>query len=137
VHRVHYKFYIINFYDGRTTQTHNDNRVEFFSNLYSLSVNLLYCGACFAIGLTHLCLTRNILGSFCSVCLFSSGSRARRSFMQLLWLCCTWIVWQEWNSRIFKAKESTISQLLKAHNANIGINSHMWWSSPLICLGID
>jgi hypothetical protein len=78
----------------------------------------------------------------------TGGSRARRSFMQLLWLCCTWVVWQERNNRIFKAKESAVLQLLekikvhslwwmKAHNANICINSHMWWSSPLVCLSID
>jgi hypothetical protein len=23
----------------------------------------------------------------------ASGSRARRSFMQLLWLCCIWVIW--------------------------------------------
>jgi hypothetical protein len=77
----------------------------------------------------------------------AGGSRARRSFMQLLWLCCTWVMCQERNSRIFKAKESTVLQLLekinvsslwwvKAPNANVGIDSHMWWSSPLVCLDI-
>jgi hypothetical protein len=40
-------------------------------------------------------------------------SRARRSFMQLFWLCCIWVVWQEQNSRIFKANESSVLQMLE------------------------
>jgi hypothetical protein len=77
----------------------------------------------------------------------AGGSRARRSFMQLLWLCCIWVIWHERNNRIFKAKESTVLQLLekvqvhslwwmKAYNVNLGINAHMWWSRPLVCMGI-
>ncbi|GAU44687.1 hypothetical protein TSUD_183450 [Trifolium subterraneum] len=78
----------------------------------------------------------------------SSGDlRARRSFLQLLWLCSVWVVWQERNNRLFKAKESTVHQLLekikvhslwwmKAYNKHICHNSHMWWSSPLVCLSI-
>jgi hypothetical protein len=48
------------------------------------------------------------------------------------------MVWQEINGCIFKAKESTVLQLLekvkvyslwwmKTYNENIGINSHIWW----------
>jgi hypothetical protein len=40
-------------------------------------------------------------------------SRARRSFLQLLWLRSIWVVWLERNSRIFKAKESTVPQMLE------------------------
>jgi hypothetical protein len=25
---------------------------------------------------------------------------------------------------------------VKAYNVNIGLNSHMWWSNPLICMSI-
>jgi hypothetical protein len=78
----------------------------------------------------------------------TGGSRARRSFLQLLWLCIIWVVWYERNSRIFKAKESSIHQLLdkvkshslwwmKVYNVNLGVNFHMWWTSHFICLGID
>ncbi|MCH86299.1 hypothetical protein A2U01_0007153, partial [Trifolium medium] len=42
----------------------------------------------------------------------SGGLRARRSFLQLIWLCSIWVVWNEWNNRIFKAKESTVHQML-------------------------
>jgi hypothetical protein len=38
----------------------------------------------------------------------AGGTRARRSFMPLLWLCCIWVVRQERNNRIFKAKESSL-----------------------------
>jgi hypothetical protein len=78
----------------------------------------------------------------------AGGTHTRHLFMQLLWLYCIWVVWHEWNNRIFKAKESTVLQLfekvkvhslwwMKFSNVNIGLNSHMWWSSPLVCLGID
>jgi hypothetical protein len=35
----------------------------------------------------------------------AGGSRAWRSFLQLLWLCSIWVVLHERNNRIFKAKE--------------------------------
>jgi hypothetical protein len=66
----------------------------------------------------------------------AGGSQARRSFLQLVWLYSIWVVWHEQNNKIFKAKESTVHQLLdkvkahslwwmKAYNVNIGeqINS--------------
>jgi hypothetical protein len=43
----------------------------------------------------------------------AGGSHARRCFMQLLWLCCIWVVWHKRNNRIFKANESTVLQLLE------------------------
>jgi hypothetical protein len=39
------------------------------------------------------------------------GLRARRSFMQLVWLCCISVMWTERNNRVFKAKETTIHQM--------------------------
>lgn len=33
------------------------------------------------------------------------GSTKRRSFMQMLWLLCVWIVWNERNNRIFKTSK--------------------------------
>jgi hypothetical protein len=76
------------------------------------------------------------------------GVRARRSFMQLVWLCCISIMWTEGNNRVFKATIATIQQMLdkvklhllwwlKTHHVTLGINTHTWWSSPFICLGID
>jgi hypothetical protein len=67
----------------------------------------------------------------------AGGSRARHSFLQLLWLCSIWVVWHEHNNRIFKAKESTVLQMLekvkvnslwwmKTCNMNIDLNSHTW-----------
>jgi hypothetical protein len=50
------------------------------------------------------------------------GSRARHSFLQLLWLFSIWVVWHERNSRIFKAKESTVFQMLE----KVKVHS-LWW----------
>ncbi|KAK2449586.1 hypothetical protein QL285_008771 [Trifolium repens] len=38
----------------------------------------------------------------------ASGSRARRSFMQLIWLACAWVVWTERNHRLFRGSASTL-----------------------------
>jgi len=75
-------------------------------------------------------------------------SRKRRSFMQLLWLLCVWIVWNERNNRIFKNIQTTMTDLLekvkyqslwwlKAHKVNFVYGNHNWWSDPLLCLSID
>ncbi|CAJ2641163.1 unnamed protein product, partial [Trifolium pratense] len=32
----------------------------------------------------------------------AGGSRARRSFLQLIWLVCVWVVWTERNHRLFR-----------------------------------
>jgi hypothetical protein len=78
----------------------------------------------------------------------SAGApRARRFFMQLLWLCCTWVIWHERNNIIFKAKESSVLQLvkkvkvhsiwwMKAYNVILGLNSHLWWSNLLTCMSL-
>ena len=80
---------------------------------------------------------------------FSAGGlRARRSFLQLIWLACTWIVWNERNQRLFRNAENSVHHLLgkvkmfsfrwlRTTNATLGINLHCWWSNPLLCLGID
>ncbi|MCI16813.1 hypothetical protein A2U01_0037957 [Trifolium medium] len=36
------------------------------------------------------------------------GSRARRFFLQLVWLCYISVLWNERNNRVFKATETTL-----------------------------
>jgi hypothetical protein len=44
---------------------------------------------------------------------FSAGGlRARRSFLQLIWLACVWIVWNERNHRLFSNAASLVHLLL-------------------------
>jgi len=69
---------------------------------------------------------------------YSAGaSRTIRSFMQLIWLCCVWVLWNERNSRVFKNMDHTVHQLvekvklqsfwwMKATNLSIRYNFHMW-----------
>ncbi|AES67177.1 hypothetical protein MTR_2g087750 [Medicago truncatula] len=75
------------------------------------------------------------------------GLKARRSFLQLIWLLTTWVIWNERNHRIFQHKENSIDQLLdkvkyyslwwlKAHKVVFTFGDHLWWSSPMSCLGI-
>ncbi|GAU34960.1 hypothetical protein TSUD_312910 [Trifolium subterraneum] len=74
--------------------------------------------------------------------------RARRSFMQLIWLACVWVLWNERNHRLFKNSAQTVSQMLdkvklyslwwlKTTNVTLVANLHSWWLTPLLCLGIN
>jgi hypothetical protein len=78
----------------------------------------------------------------------AGASRARRSFLQLIWLACVWVVWTERNHRLLRGSASSPNQLLekiklfsfrwlKATNVTLVSNYHSWWSSPLLCLGLD
>ncbi|CAJ2641323.1 unnamed protein product [Trifolium pratense] len=42
----------------------------------------------------------------------AGASRARRSFLQLLWLVCVWVIWTERNHRLFKGSTDTPHLLL-------------------------
>jgi len=75
-------------------------------------------------------------------------SRSRRSFFHLIWLQCVWVLWNERNDRIFRNKQSSLPHMLnkvkssslwwlKANNVVFSFGIHIWWSSPLSCLGID
>ncbi|CAJ2658361.1 unnamed protein product [Trifolium pratense] len=74
-------------------------------------------------------------------------SRARRSFMQLLWLVCAWVIWTERNHRLFKGSTDTHHLLLdkiklfsfrwlRMTSITLALNYHSWLSSPLLCLGL-
>jgi len=62
----------------------------------------------------------------------AGGAVTRRSFMQLLWLLCVWVLWSERNNGHFNNTDSTVTQLLE----KVQIHSYWWMSSPLPCLGI-
>jgi len=77
----------------------------------------------------------------------AGGGRAKCSFMQLVWLLCAWIIWNDCNQRLFNNIGSSIDQLLdkvkryslwwlKANNVVFVFGFHLWWSSPLACLGL-
>lgn len=79
---------------------------------------------------------------------YLGGSRASRSFFQLLWLLCIWLLWNERNNRLFHNVHTTTFDLLekvkhnsywwlKANNATFVYGSQRWWSDPLLCLSID
>ncbi|CAJ2673682.1 unnamed protein product [Trifolium pratense] len=77
----------------------------------------------------------------------AGGSRARRSFMQLVWLACVWVMWTERNHRLFTGSANSVHHMLdkiktfsfrwlKATSSTLALNCHSWWSSPLLCLGL-
>jgi hypothetical protein len=52
----------------------------------------------------------------------AGGSQERLFFVQLLCLCCIWVVWLERNNIIFKAKESSVLQMVE----KVKVHS-FWW----------
>ena len=77
----------------------------------------------------------------------AGGVRARRSFMQLVWLLCAWIIWNDRNQRLFNNMGSSIDKLLdkvkryslwwlKGSNVVFVFGYHLWWSSLMACLGL-
>ncbi|GAU31822.1 hypothetical protein TSUD_58230 [Trifolium subterraneum] len=75
----------------------------------------------------------------------AGGARTRRSFMQLIWLVCVWIVWTERNHRLYRGSENSSIQMLdkikilsfwwlKSTSVTLTSNYHSWWSSPFLCL---
>jgi hypothetical protein len=75
----------------------------------------------------------------------SGRSTKSRSFMQLLWLLCVWVIWSERNNKLFQNKVSNTQQLvdkikihsywwMKAANAVYVLGVHNWLVCPLDCL---
>ncbi|GAU38426.1 hypothetical protein TSUD_396060 [Trifolium subterraneum] len=46
--------------------------------------------------------TQTLSDQFVQFTSSAGGTRSRRSFMQLIWLACVWVVWTEWNHRLFR-----------------------------------
>jgi len=79
---------------------------------------------------------------------FMTGvGKAKSSFLQLVWLLCTCVLWNERNNKLFNNVVSDIPRLLdkikllplawlKAKKAIFVFGTHRWWSSHLTCLGI-
>jgi hypothetical protein len=77
----------------------------------------------------------------------TGGGKAKRSFLQLIWLLCTWVLWNERNNRLFNNVITDVPMLLDkikslslvwlmAKKAMFVYGTQRWWSSPLTCLGI-
>jgi hypothetical protein len=62
---------------------------------------------------------------------YSTGSfRARRSFLQLIWLACVWVVWTERNHRLFWGSASITPRLLD----KIELFSFRWLKATIVIL---
>ncbi|CAJ2667177.1 unnamed protein product [Trifolium pratense] len=68
----------------------------------------------------------------------AGGSRVRRSFMQLVWLACVWVMWTERNYRLFTGSANSVHHMLdkiktfsfrwlKATSSTLALNCHSWW----------
>ncbi|GAU35513.1 hypothetical protein TSUD_155440 [Trifolium subterraneum] len=67
----------------------------------------------------------------------AGDTRARRSFMQLIWLACVWVVWTERNHRLFGGSAHTPLYMLdkiktfsyrwlRAKSSTLALNCHSW-----------
>jgi len=70
------------------------------------------------------------------------------SSVDLVTVCLDCAQWAQQNNRLFKQKEHTMLQLLEnvksyclwwlqAKKVRFVFGTHMWWSNPFVCLGID
>ncbi|GAU29681.1 hypothetical protein TSUD_53330 [Trifolium subterraneum] len=89
----------------------------------------------------------NLTDHFLQFTFSSGGLSVRRSFLQLTWLVCVWVIWNERNQRLFRNSEQSLPQLLdkvklysywwlKTTNINLVSNYHSWWTSHFTCLGM-
>ncbi|GAU21406.1 hypothetical protein TSUD_32360 [Trifolium subterraneum] len=95
---------------------------------------------------SSLVMAQTLSDHFVQFTISAGGSRARRSFMQLIWLACVWVVWTERNHRLFRGSANSSLHMLdriktfsyrwlKATNNTLALNCHSWWSCPMLCLG--
>jgi hypothetical protein len=72
------------------------------------------------------------------------GLHVRRPFLQLFWLACVWVVWNERNHRVFRNSANFGHQLLdkvkmisyqwsRTADVTLVSNCHCWWMNPLLC----
>ncbi|PNX67705.1 hypothetical protein L195_g055768 [Trifolium pratense] len=77
---------------------------------------------------------------FVQFTILAGGLRARRSFMQLIWLACVWVVWIERKHRLFRGSTNSLHHMLdkikmftyrwlKATSSSLALNCRSWWSS--------
>jgi len=60
----------------------------------------------------------------------TGGGKAKRSFLQLIWLLCTWVVWNEQNNRLFNNIVTHVPRLLD----KIKLLSLGWLKAKMSCL---
>jgi len=74
-------------------------------------------------------------------------SKARCSFMRLIWFATSWVIWKERNARLFWTKENSYAQLLenirllsyswhKTKYLTFHYKFHDWCLNPLLCVGL-
>ena len=63
----------------------------------------------------------------------AGGLRARRSFLQVIWLACVWVVWTERNSRLFRDTASPVDRLLD----KVKMFSFRWLKPTSVTLGTN
>jgi len=90
----------------------------------------------------------NVLSDHFFLFVYSTGGgKATRSFLQLIWLLCVWVLWNERNNMLFNNVVTPMSKLsdkvkymslawMKAKNITFRFDTDTWCSSPFQCLGI-
>jgi len=90
----------------------------------------------------------DIVDHFVQFTYLLGGATKMRSFMQLLWLLCVWVLWSERNNKSFNNTENSIHWLvekvqthsywwMKAASVVHVLGVHSWFACPLLCLGIS
>jgi len=91
--------------------------------------------------------SNNVSNHFVQFTCLTGFGKAKRSFLHLIWLLCTWMMWNERNNRLFNNFVTEVPRLLdkikllslawlKAKKVTFVFGTQRWWSSHLACLGI-
>jgi phosphoglycerol transferase MdoB-like AlkP superfamily enzyme len=113
---------------------------------FSIAPSLELFGCLLRIGLVFLPQILFILTTILLSLLILQRFKTRRSFLQLLWLCCVSVLWTERNP--FNNKVKSIPKLmdkvkvstywwLKSQNVNFSFNHVLWLKQSFACLGLD
>jgi hypothetical protein len=63
----------------------------------------------------------NISEHFIQFTHYTGHSKVRRSFLELIWLLCVWLIWNERNNKLFHNIQTTIDQLIEK------VKFHTFW----------
>ena len=91
--------------------------------------------------------TYNVADHLVQFTFMTGVGKAKRSFMQLIWLLCTWVLRNERNNRLFNNVITDVPRLLDkikslslawlmAKKTMFVFGTQRWWLSLLACLGI-
>lgn len=108
--------------------------------------NILWSLVLAWLGLSLVC-HNDLRQHYTQFCFLPGLSRSTHPFFTGIWYACVWVLWKDWNKRIFHNEDTHTTVLLeeikrtsffwmKAKNVNFSYCYFDWWLHPLLCMGM-